>query len=236
MSDASIRGEGLRYAPDGVPLVDGLDVAFVPGTVTALVGPSGCGKSTLLRLLAGLRPLDGGRIVGVPARKAFVFQDPALLPWLPLRENVALPGRFGPIGDVGEAIARVGLAGHEDKLPAQLSGGQRMRASLARALVARPEIVFLDEPFSALDGVTRASVQKTFSAFQQEFGWTVLLVTHELEEAVRLSDRVLAVGGPPLNVLADMPMTLPRPRDPRDPAAPPLVAKLVGLFQPGPRT
>jgi NitT/TauT family transport system ATP-binding protein len=158
-------------------------------------------------LLAGLRPTDGGVIDGVPARKAFVFQDASLLPWWTLRENVALPGRFGPIGDVDDAIARVGLTAHAAKLPSMLSGGQRMRASIARALVARPEIVFLDEAFTGLDGLTRATVQREFAALQQEYGWTVLMVTHEVEDAARLADRVVAVDGPPLRVLADLPVS-----------------------------
>lgn len=206
-----IHARGLRYAPGGAVLLDGFDLDLALGGTTAVVGPSGCGKSTLLRLLAGLRPLDGGTIEGVPARRAFVFQDPALLPWLSLRANVALPGRFGPIGDVDGALRRVGLAEHAHKLPAQLSGGQRMRASLARALVARPEIVFLDEAFAGLDAPTRASVQQEFLALRDEHRWTVVMVTHDLQDAVRLADRAIAVGGPPLRILADLPVAMPTP-------------------------
>ena len=197
--------------------------------MTAVVGPSGCGKSSLLRLLAGLRPPDAGEVRGVPARKAFVFQDAALLPWLTLRENIRLPGRFGPIGDVEDALRRVGLEGHGDKLPRALSGGQRMRGSLARALVARPELVLLDEAFAALDGVTRAAVQREFAAFQAELGWTVVMVTHELEDAVRLSDRVVAVQGPPLRVVLDLPVALPRPRGVAEIA--PLVGRLEEVYR-----
>jgi ABC-type nitrate/sulfonate/bicarbonate transport system ATPase subunit len=200
-----IRATGLCYAPGGHVLLDGFDLELTPGSFTALVGPSGCGKSTLLRVLAGLRPF-AGRVEGMPARKAFVFQDAALLPWLTLRENVALPGRFGEVGDVDGAIRRVGLTDHAGKLPRVLSGGQRMRASLARALVARPEIVFLDEAFTGLDGTTRGLVQREFAELQREHGWTVLMVTHELEDAVRLCDRVVAVDGPPLQVRADLPV------------------------------
>ena len=162
-----IRLDGVSWAPDGHTgphrfVLDRFDLAVEPGRITTIVGPSGCGKSSLLRLLAGLRAPDAGRVTGVPDRKAFVFQDAALLPWLSLRANVALPGRFGPIADVDDALARVGLAAHADKLPAALSGGQRMRGSLARALVARPELVLLDEAFAALDGLTRAAVQREF--------------------------------------------------------------------------
>lgn len=198
-----IRLAGVRYAPGGRVLLDGFDLELAAGSFTALVGPSGCGKSTLLRLVAGLRAPDGGTVDGVPARKAMVFQDPALLPWLDVRANVALPGRYGPIGDVDAALSRVGLAAHARALPATLSGGQRMRVSLARALVARPELVLLDEPFAALDGVTRRAVQAAFLELRAEERWTVLLVTHELEDAFRLADRVLALDGPPLRVLRD---------------------------------
>lgn len=198
-----MRLAGVRYAPGGKLLLDGFDLELAIGGFTALVGRSGCGKSTLLRLVAGLRRPDAGTITGVPERKAMVFQDPALLPWLDVRANVALPGRYGPIGDVAAAIRRVGLAGHEDALPKTLSGGQRMRVSLARALVARPELVLLDEPFAALDGVTRRSVQAAFLDLRAEERWTVLLVTHELEDAARLADRVLALAGPPLRVMRD---------------------------------
>lgn len=223
-----IRLDGVTWAPDGHPVLDGFDLTLEEGRVTAIVGPSGCGKSSLLRLVAGLRPPDRGAVTGVPDRKAFVFQDAALLPWLTLRDNVALPGRFGPIGNVDDALARVGLSAHAHKLPAALSGGQRMRGSLARALVARPSLVLLDEAFAALDGLTRAAVQREFLALQAEHAWTVVLVTHELVDAVALSDRVVAVAGPPLVVRADLPVPLPRPRDPA--ALPPLVRELEAVF------
>ena len=195
---------GARYLVDGALLVDGLDLAFTPGTTTAILGPSGCGKSTLLRLLAGLRPLSGGELSGVPTRRAFVFQDAALLPWLDVRGNVALPGRFGPVGDVDEALARVGLTEHAHKLPAALSGGQRMRVSLARALVAQPEVVFLDEAFAALDPATRAEVTDVFAQLRDAGRWTVVMVTHDRADAERLADRILDLEGPPLRVVKDV--------------------------------
>jgi ABC-type nitrate/sulfonate/bicarbonate transport system ATPase subunit len=221
-----LRADALRWAPEGAPILDGLDLDFGAGTLTALVGRSGCGKSSLLRLLAGLRVPDGGSVRDVPSRKAFVFQDAALLPWATLRENVSLPGRFGPIADVDAAMARLGLAEHAQKLPGALSGGQRMRASLARALVSRPEVVFLDEAFAALDGLTRASVQLAFLELQAEQGWTVVMVTHELSDAVWMADRVVAVDGPPLRVLGDVVVPLPRPRHPRDPETEPLIREV----------
>lgn len=208
---------GLVYRPNGQPILDGYSLQIATGSIVAIVGRSGCGKSTLLRLIAGLRPLDGGQISGVPARRAFVFQDAALLPWRTARENVALPGEFGPISDVDAALSRVGLSEHAHKLPAALSGGQRMRVSLARALVSRPEVVFLDEAFAALDGLTRRAVQQEFLTLHAEHRWTVILVTHELEDAVWLADRVIAVDGPPLHTLLDLTIERPRPRTLGDP-------------------
>lgn len=226
-----MRLHDLRWSPDGHAVLDHFELELEPGKITAIVGPSGCGKSSLLRLLAGLRTPDAGTVSGVPDRKAFVFQDAALLPWATLRQNVALPGRFGPIGDVDEAIARVGLTAHADKLPSKLSGGQRMRASLARALVAQPALVLLDEAFAALDGLTRAAVQREFTSLQAEHGWTVVMVTHELADAVGMSDRVVAVDGPPLQIKLDLPVDLPRPR-PLD-AVRPLVEALEAVWGAG---
>lgn len=185
--------------------MEGFDLDLEPGRLVALVGPSGCGKSTLLRLVAGLRPLDAGSVEGAPSRKAFVFQEAALLPWLDVLANAALPGRYGPIGDVPAALAAVGLQGLERRLPRQLSGGQRMRVSLARALVARPELVLLDEPFAALDGMTRRAVRGLVADLHRREGWTTLLVTHEIDDALALADRIVALDGPPLRVVLDGP-------------------------------
>ncbi len=207
-----MKASRLTWAPGGAHILDDFSLEIGLGGITALVGRSGCGKSSLLRLFAGLRTPDGGAVSGVPARRAFVFQDAALLPWLDLRANVALPGRFGPIGDVDAALRRVKLDGHGAKLPAALSGGQRMRASLARALVSRPEVVFLDEAFAALDGGTRRSIQAELLELRETEGWTILMVTHELEDAVRLADRVVAVDGPPLRIVLDLAVPLERPR------------------------
>lgn len=214
------------YAPEGQPILERFGLELALGQATAIVGRSGCGKSTLLRVLAGLRPLHAGAVADVPARKSFVFQDAALLPWLTLRQNVALPGRFGKAGDVAAAMAEVDLVEHAEKLPRALSGGQRMRASLARALVAEPELVLLDEAFAALDGMTRRAVQRSFLRLAEAHAWTVVMVTHELEDAVRLADRVIAVDGPPLRVIADMPIPLGRPRDLADARAPALAEDL----------
>jgi ABC-type nitrate/sulfonate/bicarbonate transport system ATPase subunit len=215
---AEIRIEGLSWRPEGRPVLDEFSVGFAHGRLTAIVGPSGCGKSSLLRLIAGLRPADGGRVLGRMGPQAFVFQDPALLPWLTLRENVLLPNTLsGDAPDPAAAqstLVELGLADHAEHLPAALSGGQRMRASLARALLARPSLVLLDEPFAALDRLTRRALQALVLERSQGEGWTTLLVTHDLGDAARLAQRVLVVDGPPLRVVADIPCPQPRPRDP----------------------
>ncbi len=208
-----IRIVDARHAPGGFLVLDHFSLSLELGSITALVGPSGCGKSSLLRVIAGLRTLDSGRVEGVPLAKAFVFQDAALLPWRTARENVALLEKFMPIGSPEDALARVGLADHADKLPAQLSGGQKMRVSLARVLVARPELVLLDEAFGALDGLTRRSVQRVFTKLAEQNHWTVVMVTHEPEDAMLLADRVLVVDGPTLRVRADRPVLAQRPRN-----------------------
>lgn len=233
--------EGARLALGGQPVLDGFSAAFHRGRVTALVGRSGCGKSTLLRVVAGLQALDAGRVHDVPPDRAFVFQDAALLPWRTVRQNVALPARYrrpGPLGgevgalDPDEALALVGLEGLGERLPRELSGGQKMRVSLARAVAARPALVLLDEAFAALDGLTRREVQDRFLDLQEEFGWTVLLVTHELGDACRLADRVLALDGPPLRVLDDVTLFSPRPRAAPDAGALERLADRLGVEAP----
>lgn len=208
-----IQARALGWSPGGSAVIEAFDLELRRGQLSAIVGRSGCGKSSLLRLLAGVRAPDHGSVSGVPSRRGFVFQDPALLPWRSLRENVALPGQLGvDIEAVDAAITRVGLAEHAGKLPGELSGGQRMRASLARALVSRPEVLFLDEPFAALDGATRRDLAVIVAALLPEV--TVVMVTHDLADAARLADRVVVVDGPPLRVIFDLPVLSDRPRAP----------------------
>ncbi len=210
---------GACWRPDGASIIEGFDLSLEPGRVTAVLGPSGCGKSSLLRLLAGVRALDGGSITGRAARVGFVFQDPALLPWRSVRQNLALPAELGVVtekGAIEAAIEAVGLGGHADKLPSALSGGQRMRVSLARALLTRPELLFLDEPFAALDLATRREMQRLVLDAHASLGCTTVLVTHDVADAARLADRVLRVDGPPLRVVADVAVSASRPRSPDD--------------------
>jgi NitT/TauT family transport system ATP-binding protein len=208
----------LRYA-NGVVGVAGVDLSVALGEIVALVGPSGCGKSTSLRLVAGLEAPTAGRATVAPEASpaAFVFQDANLLPWRTIVDNVALPLELAKRPDpdrVRDAIARVGLNGFEKAYPRELSGGMRMRASLARALVIEPRVMLLDEPFGALDELTRNRLQDDLLALHAAMGFTVLFVTHSVTEAVWLADRVLVFSKRPGRITATIDVDLPRPRTP----------------------
>ncbi|GAA2305776.1 ABC transporter ATP-binding protein [Streptomyces caniferus] len=209
---------GAVLGRPGAPVLEGLDLDVAPGEILTVVGPSGCGKSTLLRTLAGLLPLLDGRLTqdgepaeGPAADRALVFQEDALLPWRTLRANVELPlairgvGRAERRGRADEWLARVGLAGHAARLPHQVSGGQRQRAQLARALAGRPRAVLMDEPFGALDAQTRAGMQQLLVDVLRGTGATVVFVTHDVDEALFLGDRVALPGTGRL-------LDVPRPR------------------------
>ncbi|MDT0454650.1 ATP-binding cassette domain-containing protein [Streptomyces sp. DSM 41527] len=203
----------------GAPVLEGLDLDVAPGEILTVVGPSGCGKSTLLRTLAGLLPLlagrlsqDGRPVAGPAADRALVFQEDALLPWRTLRANVELPlavrgvARAERRTRADEWLARVGLGEHAARLPHHVSGGQRQRTQLARALAGRPRAVLMDEPFGALDAQTRAGMQQLLVTALRGTGATVVFVTHDVDEALFLGDRVALLGtGRVLDV--------PRPRD-----------------------
>lgn len=215
-----------RY-DNGTAALAGIDLVIDPGRIVAVVGPSGCGKSTLLRLLAGLeRPssgtirLDGAPLEGPSPKIGVVFQEPRLMPWLDVLHNVAfgLPRRMPTHARTAmalRAIARVGLSGFERALPKELSGGMAQRAALARALVTRPQLLLLDEPFSALDARLRARLHAEVLRIWAEDRPTLVLVTHDLDEAVLLADLILVLSGPPGIVRAVYTNDQPRPRDPR---------------------
>jgi sulfonate transport system ATP-binding protein len=206
-----VRAEGLRRSFDGRAVIDGLELTLGAGEFTALLGRSGCGKSTLLRVLAGLDREFGGT-VEVPRRRAVAFQTPRLMPWKRVWRNVllGLPGRPGR-DEALRTLTEVGLAHRADAWPRTLSGGEAQRASLARALVREPDLLLLDEPFGALDALTRIKAQRLVGQVWQRRGCAVLLVTHDVEEALLLADRVLVMRD---GVIAhETRVGLDRPRD-----------------------
>jgi NitT/TauT family transport system ATP-binding protein len=216
-----------RYA-DGLLALQDVGLRVEPGEFVTLLGPSGCGKSTVLRLVAGLESPTEGQ-VDAPALKtgargpggaetAFVFQDPTLMPWAPVFDNVWLPLRLAGRSRAEAAplvraqLAAVGLGEFERAYPAQLSGGMKMRASIARALVTRPQVLLMDEPFAALDEFTRQKLNDDLLAWWQAGRLSVLFVTHSVFEAVFLSQRVLVMGARPGRVLAELVVDEPYPR------------------------
>lgn len=214
-----------------LPVLDHVSLSARPGSFVSLVGPSGSGKSTLLRLAAGLdKPLtgriyvDGRRVTGPDPSRGLVFQDPTLLPWLTVEQNIGLGPRVQGHRDdpvwrdrVDAMIEMVGLEEFRQTLPSELSGGMAQRASLARALVTRPEILLLDEPLGKLDALTRSTLQVEIDRLWRRQGFTALMVTHDVEEALLLSDRIVVFSARPARVLEDVPIDLPRPRTLDDP-------------------
>jgi NitT/TauT family transport system ATP-binding protein len=224
-----VRAEGVWVTFQGTTqALSGLDLQIPRGQFVAIVGPSGCGKSTLLRLIAGLVEPSGGRLTvadapprtarQAAARLAFVFQDATLLPWRSVHANVALPlelarrPRHHRREAVERGLAAVGLAEFAGRYPSQLSGGMRMRASLARAFVVEPDLLLLDEPFAALDDITRQALNDELLGLWQRHGWTGVFVTHNIAEAVFLSQRVLVMSRRPGRIVADLRVPFPMPR------------------------
>ncbi|MGW3119255.1 ABC transporter ATP-binding protein [Streptomyces sp. NPDC001107] len=211
----------------GAPVLEGVDLDVAPGEILTLVGPSGCGKSTLLRTLAGLlAPLagdvgqDGQPLTGPAADRALIFQEDALLPWRTLRGNVELPlaikglPRAERRRQAEDWLERVGLGEQSRQLPHRVSGGQRQRAQLARALAGAPRAVLMDEPFGALDAQTRAGMQDLLVEVLRGTGATVVFVTHDVDEALFLGDRVALLGNGRLTAVRDVPC--PRDRTAHD--------------------
>ncbi|SHN09673.1 ABC transporter ATP-binding protein [Rhizobacter sp. OV335] len=211
---------------DPLPVLQDITLTVNPGEFVSIVGSSGCGKSTLLRLIVGLEDdyqgevlLDGERIVGTSLDRGIVFQEHRLFPWLTVEQNIGLGLLNGQLNEkqkadtVREHIALVGLEGFETAWPHQLSGGMSQRVAIARALVNRPEVLLLDEPFGALDALTRAHLQQELHRIWQTEGITMILVTHDVEEAVYLGDKVVVMEPRPGRIRRIVPVALDHPRD-----------------------
>jgi NitT/TauT family transport system ATP-binding protein len=217
---ASLSGIEVDYARGRV--LGPVDLALAPGEIVALVGPSGCGKSTALRLLAGLEAPTRGTVTRATGRgeTSVVFQAPTLAPWMNAAANVALPLELAGTparaarAQAIEALAKVGLAGAETARPAQLSGGMAMRASLARALVTRPRLLLLDEPFAALDEITRRTLADDVLALVGELSPAVVFVTHNVEEAVYMAHRVVVMSPGPGRIAGEITVDGPTVRPP----------------------
>jgi NitT/TauT family transport system ATP-binding protein len=217
---ASLRGVGKVFG-NSVTALAGLDLDVHEGEFLSLLGPSGCGKSTVLRLLAGLSSPTRGSIDWPNGRPelGFVFQDPTLMPWSTVFSNVWLPLRFHGVSRtqaqarIDEALDRVGLTGFANAYPRELSGGMKMRVSIARALVMRPAVLLMDEPFAALDEITRTKLNDDLVALKCSLGATVVFVTHSVYESVALSTRIIVMAARPGRVVAEIRIDEALPRD-----------------------
>ncbi|NMG36063.1 ATP-binding cassette domain-containing protein [Azoarcus sp. TTM-91] len=229
-AETVLAGDSLSFAyADGSPVFSEVSLAIRRREIVCLLGGSGCGKSTLLRTLAGLERPAAGQVafLGQPCsaphpRSALVFQQASLLPWLNVADNVrfGLDFRHQPRiaaeareRRVAEAITAVGLAGRERAWPAELSGGQAQRVALARALAREPELLFADEPFSALDAITRAEMQALLVELVHRWHAAVLLVTHDIDEAILVADRILLMGSRPSRIHREWTVDIPHPRE-----------------------
>jgi NitT/TauT family transport system ATP-binding protein len=240
---ARITARGLRRVFEGgVEAIRALDLDVAAGEFVSLLGPRGCGNSTLLRIFAGLDRADEGSVrIETPAgerpRVAFVFQDAHLLPWRTVLRNVVLPlelqrvARGERLDKARAAIEQVGLADAIRRYPAQLSGGMRMRVSLARALVTEPELLLLDEPFAALDEITRQHLDDQLRELWTRRGMTVLFVTHSIVEAAFLADRAVVFTRRPARIVLDRRLDLPPDRAPELRTAPSFAREMGVLFQ-----
>ena len=216
-----LRGLGVSFGD--MTALEGVDLSIGEHEFVSLLGPSGCGKSTLLRVIAGLVVPTAGHAEVQRERSArevgFVFQEPTLMPWARVAQNVELPLRLAGEGGVAArarvdaALDMVGLSEFRDAYPRELSGGMRMRVSIARALVTRPRLLLMDEPFAALDEITRLKLADDLLRLWAEHRWTVVFVTHSVYESVYLSTRVAVMSARPGRIVADLAIGEPFPRD-----------------------
>jgi NitT/TauT family transport system ATP-binding protein len=221
----SLRGVQKTFA-NGTTALAGLDLDIRPGEFVSLLGPSGCGKSTALRILAGLMDPSAGRVEWPGSRAGddhrgeigFVFQEATLMPWATVADNVWLPLRLRGVSRksaqdvIDQCLDLVGLSGFHRSYPRELSGGMKMRVSIARALSLKPKLLLMDEPFAALDEITRFRLNDDLLRLQRDFGCTVVFVTHSVYESVYLSSRIVVMAARPGRVVADLPVDAPRDR------------------------
>jgi ABC-type nitrate/sulfonate/bicarbonate transport system ATPase subunit len=225
VAEARLTLDGLVKAYDDLPVLDGVSFSVGRGEFVAVVGPSGCGKSTLFDVVAGLEPPDGGRVLvdgvdatGRPDAFAYMPQEDLLFPWRTVLDNTTLGLEVAGMRRrlarerARPLFAEFGLDGFEDVRPGALSGGMRQRAALLRTVVQDRPVLLLDEPFGALDALTRTEMQVWLSRMRARFDWTVLLVTHDVREAVLLADRVVVLAPRPTSVRRVVTVDLPRPR------------------------
>lgn len=247
----SVRGveikiDGLthRYTPKSPLTFEEVNLEAKPGESLAIIGRSGCGKSTLLHIVAGLLPASGGKVYlgdtpveGPSPRWVMMFQAPHLFPWMQVTQNVGVGLRFAGWSKkkiderVREALELVELQDYADHNVQDLSGGQQQRVALARSLVMEPEILMLDEPFSALDAFTRSTLQHDVRAIAKRIGINLIIVTHDIDEAVIMADRALIMAGSPGRFMDEMQVDLPDPRNREDPEVQDMRAKLMKAFQ-----
>ncbi len=241
------RGIGKVWAPNtprAHQALQNIDLDIAPGEFVVLLGPSGCGKSTLLYLIAGLESTTGGELRSFGDRverpspdRSLIFQETSLFPWLSVGQNVAFglsvrgESRDARMATARQALARVGLAEAIDKRPDELSGGMRQRVAVARALAMQPKVLLMDEPFAALDVQTRSKMQDFLLDVWRVSGASVLFVTHHIDEAIALADRVVVFTSRPGRIKTIVPITMARPRDPFSPEAEHLRRHLTGLLQ-----
>ena len=240
-----VRGLTLRFPGKArgstVDVLSGVDLAVSEGELVCLVGPSGCGKSTLLNVIGGfLAPtsgtvrIDGEEVSAPDPRRIFIFQENGVFPWLTVEENIGFGlGKVAPEKRreiVARYVETMRLTGFERSYPRELSGGMKQRVEIARALATEPDILFMDEPFGALDYLTRLRLRAELVQLWQRIDPTILFVTHDVEEAVQLADRIVVMERRPSRIREIVPVPLPRPRDPDDPEYQRLRDRIFGLM------
>ena len=226
IEEVSLRYPGASEQARSNLALDKVSIRVADGEFVAIIGPSGCGKSTLLRLVSGLMPVTSGmvrvngqQVIKVPPGIGFLFQSDALLPWKTALENVAIGATLAgrkpeeAIARARQLLQEIGLSKAEDKYPSELSGGMRKRVALSRTMAYAPDVFLLDEPFSALDAQTRIHVGNRFLRILENLKQTVIFVTHDIDEAIALADRVIVMTAAPGRIAAEFKIDLPRPRD-----------------------